>query len=343
MQPFVLLYGISAVYFNHPGLISTSTTREFDTSALSDSQTTPEPQLLAKQILAAINGEQNAQEPDASASGDRRPSLELADEPNPRFSGSMSYNYRSEDEQFTVSVDPASQSARLRRSELRSTNNEPTEPNPFARLPEQPELASIGEQARKAALAVLTESGIETDSLDPTELIPSRRGGTRFQFDAQSAGETYRVSYDLATGHGTATPLGEVPEIEPERFLMRLHVSHGYPNEMNVRWWWAFIVDAMFVNMLMWGLSGALMWWQLKKTRKLGTAFLVASAVVTCWLFVGMHDEFVANARARSIQTPQVVPSASTRTSEGRRSSTSSGEGNKPEQRSAQQASTEQD
>lgn len=321
MLPFVLMYGISAAYFNHPTWISSSTTREFDASALAGAnlQSAPQPELLAKEILAAIN----AQELDEQTVP--RAELELAADPNPRYSGSISYTYRHDDEQFTISIDPASQAGRIRRSEIRTANSELKQPHAFAQLPARADLAKLGEQTRTAAVAVLKKAGVETGSLEPSLLTPGRRSGARFLFDAQSAGESYRVSYDLTTGRGTAMPLGEAPEFEPERFLMRLHVSHGYPDEINIRWWWAFIVDAMFINMVMWGLSGVLMWWQLKKTRKLGMLFLIASAIVTCWLFIGMHNEFVASARARSAPQPQVTRSAPSTSEKGSPGSPSAG------------------
>ena len=52
------------------------------------------------------------------------------------------------------------------------------------------------------------------------------------------------------------------------------------PGEQNARWFWAVIVDLMAGVMCFWGVSGLLMWWQLKATRKLGTVILVLSAIV---------------------------------------------------------------
>ncbi|MDA7979438.1 MAG: PepSY domain-containing protein [Pirellulales bacterium] len=333
MLPFVLLYGISAVYFNHPGLISTSTTEYFDADTLASAglQNLPEAEVLASEVVQAINTSKAAEEEE----GESRPQLALSDQSAPRFTGSMSYSYRGEDEQYSISINPAAQTARLRRSELSSNNERPKAPNPFAKLPEQPQLVDLVRESRSVAATIVNQAGASSELLgNPQLLSPGRRSGTRLQFDAIADGVTYRVAYDLASGRGAAVPLGEAREIELERFLMRLHESHGYPDEMNIRWWWAVVVDAMFVNMVVWALSGALMWWQLKKTRKLGMVFVVASAVVTCWLFVGMHQQMIESSRARNLRIPTSNQGRSSRPDQDRRRSQESGRRNvsKPEQ-----------
>lgn len=56
-----------------------------------------------------------------------------------------------------------------------------------------------------------------------------------------------------------------------------------------MRWWGAVLVDAMAFVLLFWGLSGLLMWWQVKATRGLGLVVLVLSFVVATLLRVGMY------------------------------------------------------
>ncbi len=41
---------------------------------------------------------------------------------------------------------------------------------------------------------------------------------------------------------------------------------------------------------MFWGFSGLLMWWQIKRTRRLGMIVLVLSLVVAIWVGVGMHN-----------------------------------------------------
>jgi hypothetical protein len=69
-----------------------------------------------------------------------------------------------------------------------------------------------------------------------------------------------------------------------------MHLAFTYPSRVDVRWFWAVAVDAMFVAMVFWGLSGILMWWQMKNQRRWGIATLLVSALVATALAAGMHD-----------------------------------------------------
>ena len=70
-------------------------------------------------------------------------------------------------------------------------------------------------------------------------------------------------------------------------------MAHGYPVQQNVRWYWAIAGDAMFATMVFWGLSGVLMWWQIKRTRLWGILCLVVSSVAATWLAIGMHAQLI--------------------------------------------------
>ena len=101
----------------------------------------------------------------------------------------------------------------------------------------------------------------------------------------------WRVSFNSLTGSLTGKPF-ETP-VEPlswRRFLVRMHLSHGYPlSSSGSRWVWAIVVDVMAFVMIYWGSSGLLMWWQIKSTRRLGLGLLALSAVAATLLAVGMH------------------------------------------------------
>ena len=56
--------------------------------------------------------------------------------------------------------------------------------------------------------------------------------------------------------------------------LLRLHFQHGDPGTNGPRALWFLIVDFMGFAMLIWGLSGLVMWWAIKKTRRVGAVAL---------------------------------------------------------------------
>ncbi|MGL4423985.1 MAG: PepSY domain-containing protein, partial [Gemmataceae bacterium] len=99
------------------------------------------------------------------------------------------------------------------------------------------------------------------------------------------------ASYNPITGSVSGRPADEpnTTELGWRRFLLRLHTAHGYPTETNSRWAWALIVDAMAVTMCFWGLTGLIMWWQIKATRRLGAVVLILSALAAATLGWAMH------------------------------------------------------
>jgi hypothetical protein len=72
-------------------------------------------------------------------------------------------------------------------------------------------------------------------------------------------------------------------------FLLRLHLSRGYPGEVTTKWFWAVGVDAIALILCFWGVSGLFMWWQIKATRKAGLVVLALSAVAATALGIGMY------------------------------------------------------
>lgn len=62
--------------------------------------------------------------------------------------------------------------------------------------------------------------------------------------------------------------------------LERLHRRRGYERDHTADDIWAFIVDAFILVMLFWVLSGFILWWQMKATRKLGLTFALCGAAI---------------------------------------------------------------
>jgi hypothetical protein len=52
------------------------------------------------------------------------------------------------------------------------------------------------------------------------------------------------------------------------------------------------MVDVMSVTMVVWGLTGLVMWWQIKALRRIGLAVLALSALWVAYLALGMHTHF---------------------------------------------------
>lgn len=114
----------------------------------------------------------------------------------------------------------------------------------------------------------------------------------------EGEGKVWKVGYNLATGSVTGRPENAATGANGEplstrRYLLRLHTAHGYPNDFGPRWIWAAAVDVMFVCMVGWGVTGLLMWWQMKNVRIIGAVLLVLSVVVSTASAIGMHGAMV--------------------------------------------------
>jgi len=120
-------------------------------------------------------------------------------------------------------------------------------------------------------------------------------------FQMEGDGKKWQVNYNMLTGAVSgqeATARAEGPTMSFRRFLLRLHMAHGYPAEdMNMRWIWAVLVDATSLIMVFWGISGIIMWWQIKRTRVLGGACLLVSVAAATYIGIGMHDLIMAAGR----------------------------------------------
>lgn len=61
------------------------------------------------------------------------------------------------------------------------------------------------------------------------------------------------------------------------RLMRRLHVTHGYGRPDWSRIAWAVIVDIMSFAMVLWAISGVVMWWQKRSLRKSGAITVTAA------------------------------------------------------------------
>jgi hypothetical protein len=148
----------------------------------------------------------------------------------------------------------------------------------------------LHERVQASVPAVLEKAGFPKGEVTVTS-VPD----LSFLMDAD--GKVWRVTYNAQTGSVSGRPADEPASesaLSPRRFLTRLHTTHGYPGEWGARWAWAAVVDAMAAIMVFWGASGLLMWWQIRATRWVGLAVLLASSAAAAWLGVGMHDLMAA-------------------------------------------------
>ncbi|MCH2183487.1 MAG: hypothetical protein MK108_15925 [Mariniblastus sp.] len=301
MLPWVLLYGFTALLFNHP-TISIDPQTEIRNFVLPSSSGESIP--LADDIaaLAVASAQQELEE---SETGE---TFTLAQPANAVFTRKAFGTFEDDQASFSLVMDLNTASGYLR---TRHKTAEPAkEPNA------QPSLAEgLEVQIAMDPLQGFTDSVSEIVTGEEFDLERfSVRSFPTVEFDAVIDGQPQRVRYTRVVSRrsptentetetdaqqepvyqGRLTIVGNQPRDLPLRsYLLRLHMAHGYPVQKNHRWFWAIAVDMMFASMVFWGLSGVVMWWQIKRTRRIGFFILVASALVAIWLAIGMHWQLV--------------------------------------------------
>jgi hypothetical protein len=301
MLPWTMVYAVSAVLFNHPALYSDRIEATFGKDALAGTpmESPPEPADLANQVIAALR-ERN---PGASYA--------LIEPEKARYAiDSAVATVRADGRDITLLVNMTGKGGFIRSQpspppkraeekapfavgeaggiDMREKRPE-GRPAPVTRGSDAVRLAQPPEERVKAAVPILLEKhGFPQGPVNVT-FVPD------LTFLMTADDKIWKVKYHLQTGSVSGgSPDADAPtakQVSTGQFLTRLHLARGYPDEVNIKWWWAIIVDAMAGIMVFWGFSGLLMWWQIKRTRWLGLIVLILSLVVAIGVGVGMHHQ----------------------------------------------------
>jgi hypothetical protein len=270
MTPWVFLYGVTGFLFNHPAAFPDREVRAAGRAvlrgtALEDFPAAPK---LAEDVVEALN----------AAAGTS--SVRLVDRDDASYSRTLFVTATGHGREHSVRLDPDTGEVLVRST----TAAQGASPQPWngpttLRLPNAPR-----DRLARGIPALLAKLEIEADETvvrNPPDLI----------CNVEQAGHRWRIAYNLQSGALSARP-ADAPEtgLSTRLFLTRLHLSFAYPSRVDARWFWAIAVDAMFVAMVFWGVSGLLMWWQIKKLRAWGTIVLIASIVIATAMVVGMHQ-----------------------------------------------------
>lgn len=287
--PWAILYGVTAFLFNHPTAFPDAPTVHFGPAAYASTplEDLPTPSEQATAVVTALNAQ-------------ARPAARYAVGPGIAEYAGRGFLFataRAGDRTFSLLYEVRTGTGTVR---------ETTVPVPVA--PEPAPFAVRRGTAPRAANEV-TEGGLDVPGSvaerfrDSGPTVLERCGFPRAEvtvtstpdlsFPIVAGGVTWAATYNPLHGTLGGVPAGSEP-VKPggssRRFLLRLHTAHGYPGAVNARWFWAALVDVMAFAMAFWGVSGLLMWWQLKATRRTGAVVLALSAAAAAALAVAMSD-----------------------------------------------------
>ena len=294
LVPWVLLFGMSGFLFNHTGTTFGGATRELAQFSAADVRrlTQFEPldlDKLAADVVRQIN--QNTKDSPGKFTLVAASSHLTA---NAGFSG------RTTNGNINVSLNLTEGAASL--TALASTPVKQTKPV-FADQQVQLaglDFAALGEKAGMLA----KEAGLAVDGA----MTPRTRGGPELRFVLQDEqGRRWNASCDLAQGRLSGRAADDASGLNFYSAVTRLHKTHHYPDRVGARWFWVLVADITALTLVFWGVSGLIMWWQLKPTRVLGVLGLSGAAMVAFVIFSGALDDLTFGAnRARSEGGPAV-------------------------------------
>ena len=294
--PWAILYGVTGFLFNHPTLFADAPTSTFlradvEGTALGD---IPSPREQAAAVLNALNQQKKPESPFRLGAGEARYATRDS------FIATVKADRRT----FFVVFDPKTASGTIRETTPGRTAEEPA---PFATgkadAPRQRGMGMMGPMKQDHSGVKLSDT--MTDRLKtaiPT--LMERKGFPKgevtitaapdVKFPVVVAGNTWTATFNPLTTSVTGTAGQDQSNLTVRGFLLRMHLTRGYPGEFNTKWFWALGVDAIALTLCFWGISGLFMWWQIKATRKPGLVVFTLSAILATTLGFGMYNLLAA-------------------------------------------------
>lgn len=268
LLPWVLLYGITGAMFNHQELFPNGNFESFDASLLADSPMTdfPTPDVLAQEVVKELQ------------TVSPKVTIELPDDHGAEFTGDVMFDVKEQGTQHIVKIDPISHA-----SQLVTRPENPYQPKAVPDVANNIKLTpNPHDAAQQSASLLMKKSGVKTQqSLKPL-------GWTKLNFLANIDGKPARITYVLKDGHIDATLYDGHHGMGLRQLFLRLHTTHGQSPHWNGRIFWTFAVDAMAIAMVVWGFSGILMWWQIKRTRIIGSLVIGASVLTAIAMYASV-------------------------------------------------------
>lgn len=262
LVPWVLMYAVSGLIFNHPSLSGSPGVHRFvrddlPPDVLAD---VPEPNAAADAALLAMR---------AAAP---RAEIELDPSLPPKYGGFLQAQGEVDDQRVRLFLGERSGNGSLRMSPVEV----PEQPEAFAQLESMPV-----EGLEAAVFERMATAAAELWVSEPEAL--ELKSAPELTFIATIDGRPWRVTYDAVNQKPEFEELEE-PEIRTSRILARLHMTHTYPADFGVAWMHAFVVDLTIICLIMWSITGVVMWWQLRRLRRIGWVVMLSGVVASIWM-----------------------------------------------------------
>lgn len=265
LLPWLLFFGLSGILFNHPNIGEEAHGQRIQNSGEHALQAWPALD-SANEVIAKLNAQRT--ENSAKEGG----ALSLAQDIQPQWDGYAILSAKREDGQETIIWDVDKARGIWVERKARPEPGDPHFPRTGVELP----------QLRSQSLGGSIQSLLEAQGRASTlSLRPHPRIGPRLRLVAvDEQGQSWNLVYNSATGEVSGRKSDHAPAIGLSQLFGKLHTTHHFPMKIGARWFWALFEDLLGLSMVIWSLSGMIMWWQLKKTRRWGLVSVAAALVI---------------------------------------------------------------
>lgn len=271
--PWILMFGISGMLFNHPEIGRTIESRALsreEMSRLAGFQPW-DAEELARQVVTQLNAAAPAGYTlDAGARSAFHGWPLLA---APSRAGGRHV--------LILSLDKGSATL-----STHAPDSKPAPP-PFAGvvvdLPER-RMAAVQEQVKELL------PGLGIDAPDPLRAHPKINPELRFRMRDASA-RSWNVIYNLSTGRLDGRLADDGGQLRFVELLEKLHTTHHFPVHRGMSWLWALFADLTGATLVLWALTGLAMWWQMKPTRVLGAVGIAVAVAAAALVMAGTAAE----------------------------------------------------
>lgn len=286
LLPWAILYGVTAFLFNHPTFFADQPMLRFGASPFQETawENPLPPAKIAERVVTALNTRFQTQ-------------MELDPKVEPKYGSDFAFGKIEESNQtIQFLLHHSGSGGTVRWTPKRKEGVPPAFPPQYQVQPPSPAPhqaspsldsweplrvdESIDAQITSSLPQILKRLGIESKETPVLTSVPDLR------MAITDGTQSWNVLYNSLKGTLVTAPPKASP-ISNRQWLLRFHTMHGYPDAMNAKWLWALIADAMAISLLAWGLTGLVMWWQLRSTRRIGFVVLGLSflgAACMAWM-----------------------------------------------------------
>lgn len=273
MFPWILLYGITGFLLNHPGAFPDHEVQKVTEEKLSDAglNKLPKAQDYAQKLFDIIVKDDRG----------KLDGYKFVGPESARYRHQANMNTTRSGKRYNLSVNPVEQKGLLHIRPMEQGRQTPLGSMWSLNFDDPARM-----QLQQSAINVLKELGVVTDAVN-------MQWGPVIEFDISKGDETWTVIYNIGNRNLLAKPRKGWPGITSVRqYLLRLHFAHTFPAEISTRTFWAVMVDAMALVMVLWACTGFLMWWQRRSVRLTGAIVITVSVLWASGLAYLMYEVF---------------------------------------------------